>query len=72
MTEKSNRPFVTDRETLTDGSEVWYVLHADTLEKIASASYEAAVSDLVVQLNEVCEEWADASPDHNVIEEGLT
>lgn len=69
MSDKSNRPFTTTSEALTDGSEVWFVLHYDTLEKIASASDEAAVCDLEMRLNAVCEEWADESPDHLVIEE---
>lgn len=69
MNDKSNRPFTTNNETFTDGSVTWFVLHYDTLEKIASASDEASVTDLEMRLNPVCEEWAGESPDHLVIEE---
>jgi hypothetical protein len=53
MNDKSNRPFTTNSETLVDGSVSWFVLHYDTLEKIASASDEAAVTDLEMRLNAV-------------------
>ena len=69
MTEKSNRPFTANSETLTDGSVIWYVLHCDSLERIGFASDEAAVTDLEMQLNSLCESWAEESPDHIVIKE---
>ncbi len=62
-----DRPFTTDNDTLTDGSVVWYVLNADTEEKIASASTEEAVTDLEMQLNAICERWVEESPDHKIL-----
>lgn len=69
MTDKSNSPFAAVSESLTDGSEVWYVLHGDMQEKMASASSEISVTDLVLQLNAVCVAWVEESPDHIVIED---
>ncbi|WP_426197181.1 hypothetical protein [Massilia sp. DWR3-1-1] len=68
MSDKMCFPFATNSETLTDGSVVWYVMHADSDEKIASASTEVAVTDLVLTLNAACTDWANESPDHIVIE----
>jgi hypothetical protein len=61
-----DRPFTTDNDKLTDGSLVWYVLNADTEDKVASASTEEAVTDLEMQLNEICERWVAESPDHKI------
>lgn len=62
-------PFVPTAKTLTDGSVLWFVLHADSLERVAEATDETAVCELVLELNRVCSQWRSVSKDRIVFDD---